>query len=405
MTKMVSILSTTSLVLLGLPLELKATDTLAEAFKNGKINGSIKSYYYVQQFKGAGKNDSSIWANGGSLGFVTDSLNGLTLGATFQTSHIAHIDDIDNKTQTTMDAQGSVLSESYLQYQIKNTMFKGGRQFVSTPLVAGSGSRLIKESFEAYLLTNTDIPKTTIVVGKITKYQLRTDYTSSATFNISADANPSGDVAKFKKVGNNGVDTIYIKNSSLPNLTTKFQYAYAKQIANLIYVAGEYKISSDLKPFVAAQFYNTEYKDGTSKDNTLYGVKTGLSVSGLDLFASYASVAGQEGDAAVISGLGIAAFKVYTKTTKNAGGHYNAGTNSWQVGAGYKFGDFKTKIRYTSIDSPIANNDLEDTTLNLEYAFGGKFKNLKVKVDYSNLDFENNTRDAKDIRSKLIYSF
>ena len=63
----------------------------------------------------------------------------MVLGATLQTSHVTSIDDKDGKTAGSMDAQGSVLSESYLQYTYDKTTFKGGRQFVTTPLLAGSG--------------------------------------------------------------------------------------------------------------------------------------------------------------------------------------------------------------------------------------------------------------------------
>ena len=68
-----------------------------------------------------------------------------------------------------MDAEGAILSEAYLQYDLYNTKFKGGRQHFSSPLVADSGSRVIKEAFEMYFLKNADIKDTEITAGWISK--------------------------------------------------------------------------------------------------------------------------------------------------------------------------------------------------------------------------------------------
>ncbi|MBU3015628.1 porin [Poseidonibacter lekithochrous] len=391
----------TAIAITGFTSSVYAADSISEAFSNGKVKGSVKSYYFAQDFDGAGKNDSSIWANGGSLNFVTDSYKGLVLGSTFQTSHVTSIDDKDSKTKSSMDAQGSVLSEAYLQYTYNNTTFKGGRQFVSTPLLAGSGSRLIKEAFEAYLLANSDIPDTTIVAGLITKYQQRTDYTTTASF-TTANTDANGGPGEFMKIGTDGIRTVYIKNTSIPNLTAQFQYADAVDIASLIYVDAKYKFGP---AYVAAQYYDTNYDANTSKDNSMYGLKIGADIANVNVFAGYTSTDGKAGEDAVVRGLGQGAYAHYTATTKTAGGDaFTAGTDAWQIGAGYKFGELKTKLRYTSFDLPTAgtNSDLDETTLNLEYKFT---KALTAQIDYSILDYEDDERDATDLRSRLIYSF
>lgn len=377
---------------------LFAADSISDAFTNGKFKGALKSFYYAQTFDNAsGKSDSSIWANGGLINYVTDSYNGLVLGSTFQTSHVTSKDDNSSVTKTTMDAQGSVLSEAYLQYTYGNTTLKGGRQFISTPLLAGSGSRLIKESFEAYLLVNTDLPNTTIVAGKVTKYQQRTDYTTTAPF-TNANAQANGGPGKFEKIGTDGINTLYVKNASIPNLNIQFQYADAVDIAQLIYVDGKYNFGP---AYLAAQYYDTNYDASTSKDSSMYGLKIGAKVMGADLFAGYTSTDDAND---VVRGLGQAAYAHYTATTKTAGADaFKAGTDSWQIGAGYTFFNaLKTKLRYTQFDLPTAGADLDETTLNLEYKFN---KQLSAQVDYSILDYETNSKDATDLRTRLIYSF
>jgi hypothetical protein len=382
-----------------------ASDSLSKAFTNGKLKGEVKSYYFAQTFDSPTTKDSSIWANGGMLNYVTDSYNGLILGATFQTSQISSIDDKSAKTAGSMDAQGSVLSESYLQYTYDKTTFKGGRQFINTPLLAGSGSRLIKESFEGYFLVNNDIPDTTLVAGVVTKYQTRTDkstYTDNAAA-VDFQTNGTGGPGNFNTIKNGGVKTLYIKNTSIPNLTIQGQYAKVNHVLSAIYADAKYTVNIDLKPYVALQYFDTNYNISGLKNNSLYGIKTGFNISGLDLFAGYTSANNTSSDAAVFRGIGQGAYSQFTATTKTAGADaFSAGTDAWQIGAGYKFGDLKSKLRFTQFDKLAANSDLNETTLNLEYKFS---KELKAQIDYSILDYQNNTKDATDLRTRLIYSF
>lgn len=43
---------------------------------------------------------------------------------------------------------GAVLSEAYVGYKMDKTTVKVGRQFIATPLIAGSPNRNITQSFE-----------------------------------------------------------------------------------------------------------------------------------------------------------------------------------------------------------------------------------------------------------------
>ncbi|WP_244859106.1 OprD family outer membrane porin [Shewanella dokdonensis] len=155
-----------------------ANDTVSsfdQWFSAGNVHGAMKSYYFVQTFDKDGSHDSQIWANGGNITFNTGKFNGFELGGEFQGSYINSINDKDAKTAGNMDADGAILSESYLKYTLGNTIFKGGRQHFSSPFVANSGSRLIKESFEMYQIRNHSLVNTEISAGYVSKYQTRTD--------------------------------------------------------------------------------------------------------------------------------------------------------------------------------------------------------------------------------------
>ena len=177
----------------------------------------------------------------------------------------------------------------------------------------------------------------------------------------------------------------------------QFQYADVVDVAVDMYVDAKYNFGP---VFVAAQYYDTNYDSSASKDSSMYGLKVGGNIEGLDLFAGYTSTDDAND---VVRGIGQGAYSQFTATTKTAGvDAFKAGTDAWQVGTGYKFGKLKTELKYTSFDQPTVNADLDEITLNLAYPIT---KALVAQIDYSILDYENDTKDATDLRTRLIYSF
>ena len=156
-------LSLAAMVVAGLASSSFAADTLADAFKNGKVNGELKAWYFDQTVdpSNAASTNANIINLGIELGYVTDSLYGFTFGATFQGSGNPATAETSAKTVFANDqyAGGGVLSEAYLAYTLGKTTVKAGRQYIATPLVNGSGSRIFKESFEGVVLVNTDLPQ------------------------------------------------------------------------------------------------------------------------------------------------------------------------------------------------------------------------------------------------------
>lgn len=392
-------------LLAGLSSQSFAAESLSEAFTNGKVKGELKSYYFDESYDSASASDNSVWANGIKLGYVTDSFKGLKLGTTFQLSSTTSIDDDAGKQNKTMYASGAVLSEAYLEYNYKNTTFKGGRQFISLPLIKGSGSRLIKESFEGYFLSNTDIPDTLISLGKVTKYQTRTDGVTKTTNSTSfTNPNPNiGDVGEFNKIGTDGAVSLYVKNNSIKNLAIQAHYVdFIDEVATL-YVDAKYKFGGDFKPFVAAQYYNSNYDDSTSKDSSMYGYKIGASLVGFNLHASYTST---DDDGNVNRGIGESATASFTNATSTTG-NYTAGTDSWQVGVSKEFNNLNASIKYTQSDAVADKNDLDQTYLGLKYKFSGALKNLLASAEYTIYDYGqgNDSKDKDELRTKLIYKF
>lgn len=381
-----------------------SADSLADAFKNGKIKGSIKSYYFMEDYKSATKNDNNVWANGGMLTYKTNSFKGLKLGATFQASNVTNIDDPQKKQRDKMNVSGAVLSEAYLDYKFKNTKFKGGRQFIKLPLIAGSGSRLIKESFEAYMLTNTDIPNTLISIGKVTKYQTRTNDVTSIKNGATFDNNSEtfGDTSDFHDIGINGKGaySLYIKNKSINNLTTQLHYVDFKDEVKSLYVDGIYKFKAPMKPYIGVQYFRSDYADAAEENSYIMGYKLGATIAGIKAHIAY----NKTDDAnTVIRGIGASAINIFAKN-KAATGTFTAGTKAWQVALSKKFGKFYAGTKYTMVNAISDKGDLKEASLDFKYKFT---KNLSAQIELVNYDYGKGSeaKEKNEMRSRLIYKF
>jgi hypothetical protein len=384
------------------------TTNLVDWFKQGTVGGQLKTYYFSQNFDSEGRENSQLWANGGNLGYKTAKYYGFKLGATFQASFVSYKDDPDALTAGSMDASGTVLSEAYLKYNLYKTGAKLYRQYLKYPLIAGSGSRMIKESFESYLITNKNIPDTIITAAYVTKYQTRTDKSNYAdNWFVQYEENGTGTPGDFYDIGKDGAYFIYLKNSSVKGLDIQGQYLDVPNEVSSFYADAKYTFNNDYKPYLAAQYYYTSYDANELDSNSLMGLKAGVKVSDFDIFGGYTTVGGVEGDARVFRGIGQGSYFQYTDTTKTAGvAAFEADTNSYQLGVGYAYQkDLKAKFRYTQFDNPAVNNDLDEYTLNFLYTFGDWAEGLSVSVDFSILDYENDQKDATDLRSRLIWSF
>ena len=393
MKKIIKLSLITALSVTGLTSTLSAADSIEDAFKNGKVKGYLKLHYFAKDYEGTATKDANILATGGSISYVTDEFHGISLGSTFQASHVLSVDDDSSKYSGDLDADGSVLSEAYIKYAFDNSYLKGGRQYMKLPLVAGSGSRIFKQSFEAYKVATKEIPDTTIVAALVTKFQGRTD--------------GEGNEPTFEKIGTDGATTIYVKNNSIKNLTLQLSALDVKDDYMTSFVDAKYNFDVELKPYISVQYYNTNYDNATA-DSSLAGVKAGINVEGVDLFAAYTET-NDDGD--VKHGLGSSSYKQYTSTTSTSGANaFKAGAETYQVGAAYKFGKLSTKVRHTDFNLPnneasLKTSDLKETTFNFEYKFGGAFKNLKAALDFTILDSAAVDQQENDLRTKLVYSF
>ncbi len=145
---------------------LNAADSIDNWFQEGSVRGNIRYYYISTSKEGGNVATSSQHSNaiGGQLGYVTGSLYGLKLGATFMTTQpFALPEGASNVEQSTLARdnakrpggtlddgnQGfSVLGEAYAQYDRDTYQLWYGRKVINTPLMDAKDVRMMPSSFE-----------------------------------------------------------------------------------------------------------------------------------------------------------------------------------------------------------------------------------------------------------------
>ena len=351
-----------------------SAQSLASAFEEGKVSGEIKSQYFQKEVS---NEKVSIWTNGGNLSYVTGDYYGFKSGVTLQASTVT-ASDLDNAPTAynkDQNVSGAVLSQAYLQYSISNTTGKIGRQYISTPLVEGSGSRIFKESFEGLVISNTDISNTTIVAAYVDKEQYRT--------NIASGGTEVKEVSDFEQI-QDGAYTVYVNNKSIEDLTVDAQYALINSDTNTaddtkaFYAAGSYNLS----PFtIETQTYQTDNGNAVNSKGSAYGVNLLGNFDKLSLGVAYSIV---DKDSNIINGIGNGADYLYTGTWIY-GGIYDADTNAYKLSAGYKITtDLSFDLNYGAWKTGT-NPTASETDFITTYTFNENFSTKFVLATYDNL--------------------
>lgn len=390
-------LSLAAMVVAGLATSSFAADTLADAFKNGKVSGQLKSSYFTRD---TGASDGAILNVGLTLGYVTDSFMGFKMGTTFQSSH-APFADTDAKNIFLGDVYGSggQLSEAYLEYNTGKTMARVGRQFVAkTPLVTSSGSRFVRTAVEGALIINQDIPNTTLWAMYIDKYQNRTD-------NAGGFADFLGNSTSVGSLGMDGAYSVMAMNKSIPGVTLTAQYGDMVDKFTIYYLEAAYTGKmNDFSYGLAAQYSGTNYDNAfitaTQKDTSYYGVKVNLGIGAFNTYVAYSKVS-DDGNAQDSI---IATDPIFT-ANEISSNSYKATEKAYAIDANYKINaNTKLGARYTSYKYDTTEIDTDIVCYYGEYSFDGALKGFGLEAYYETVD-KAIGGDGTELRFKAIYKF
>ena len=274
-----------SLVAVGLLSSAHAADDLGSMFKDGKVSGQIREFSISRSYDLQAGGDYTRRANaiGGYLKYETADFSGLSFGTAFYTTNgfgLGPNPATNKEVDPTLLGQNSdsysLLGEAYLQYKYNNTTFKGGRQKLDTPMAGSDDARMLPNLFEAYVLTNKDIPNTTLLLAQVTQFAQGTfgrayyaaNYAGgkkilSATSGYSYDmtVDKTGDFMNMGgyAVGKNtdGVTAASATYSPSKNIKAQVWDYYAYDILNAVYgevnVGWNCLLTDKIKPSLSAQ--------------------------------------------------------------------------------------------------------------------------------------------------------
>ncbi|NPA64801.1 MAG: OprD family porin [Epsilonproteobacteria bacterium] len=358
--------------------------TLMEAFEEGIFKGHIRLFYIDRSWQGDLadlKTDYDAKAAAIDLHYETAPWRGWSAGVTMYSDNDFGLNSSDiKKVHTSIlgdDGESfSFVGEAYGKYHHQNTTFKAGRQKISTPLLAPDDARTIPTLFSGYLLTNTDLPHTTITAAHITHIapgtffnQYRNPHKHALVLTAGYGANADASIGEFHDIGwytvgeqTDGVSFVGIINRSIPDLTLQIWDYYAHDILNALYIEGIYRFDTQYSPYIALQYINEkDVGDALLKnlediptgeiDANYYGIKIGATFGNLSAYAAYSSCDSSKDTAlhgSIISAWG--GMPAYTQgmVTRH---QFLADTTAWKVAGVYKWeSGLKSALYYASFD-------------------------------------------------------
>ena len=381
---------------------------LAGAFKEAKVSGNIRTYYFERDFDGD-KTDKEDLAVGGVLNFQTAPLQGISAGIGFKTSQGASWNDDDKdvygllaKDDNKDHANYSALNQYYLQYENFNTTVKLGAQYINTPWLNKHDNRLTPNSYRALSIVNKSIPNVELQGYYVADMMKKT----SEEF-VSMSESVKSSITEDKSVLVGGLVW-----KAPGNLKIQLWEYYGKDLYNNAYLRADYsyKLNEKCTLSAALQYLNQEDTGDAlagERDTYMLGGNVGLKAYGAKLNLYYAQV----GDDTVIFPWGHNKVIV-----QQINGSQRAEEDSFGVKLAYNLKQIGLKglsayVYYAHYDTPDsgdnASPNIDETDFNVQYKFGGSLKGLSLRARHAIIDVDEDVSgvDFTDTRLYLQYKF
>lgn len=284
-----------------------------------KFNGQALAYYQTTDAHGNGSlfNQSSSKAvtglqlkaenkdlvGGFGVGFEVTGLSAAALDS----------DIVSGLVQNAGGTTGGAITQAYVTYRFNNTSLKLGRQHLPaslSPLAYTEGWNAIKNSFEAFLVVNSDIPNTTLVGAYVTKAN-----------------NSIGDLNDFNKIWNaDSVLMLTAQNKSFENLTLTGSFydildvAQTSEDQQAVWVDGKYALPHGMKAEAQLGRIYGDFTDSIGGiDSKAFGARFSGKVGDVNLSLAYSTVNKGTINTANIAGSGVKS-PLYTQGVLNQNG-------------------------------------------------------------------------------------
>ncbi len=441
-------LSLLTAALLGTFVGAQAAEDIASAFKEGKLEGRIRSHYFSTDWDdntATGKNGSDAHglAVGGSLIYKTAPLRGVSGAAGLYTTQnpggwTEKSDGVTANTSKDLFSRGpgstydygkgyAVLAQAYLQYDIAKTKVKAGRMLMSNPWINPNDTKMIPIAIEGFEAVSNDIDNTMIQLDYADKIKER----GMSYFGNMADTGDTPDkLAAYytthygTTIGIHGdapdVVMAGIKNKSIDNLELQGWGMHWAHIVDQAMVEANYKIKAGDVTIILPNTNN--YDSDNSIDTSLFALRTSVSYGAAKLTLATARTASTADLIAPWRGFPTEGYtRSMTQTDWNANtrsfkGQLDCDFNAWVSGLstvlGYAYYDRDpSKKPYQSMtDRGYQNGDTHQVNLDVMYKLSGSWRGTEFKLRL--MDQENDTTvlydketSNQELRAEVNYLF
>ena len=188
--------------------------------------------------------------------------------------------DLDDMTD------GGWISQAYLTYGFGNTSIKAGRQELPkalSPFAYSEDWNVFKNTFDAVLVVNSDLPDTTLVGA----------WVAGANHNAFGAGN---NITDFNSLNDErGVFMLTAQNKSIANLTLTGSYYFANEYVtsdnlNILWGDAQYDASSFNVGIQGGTVMHDAFDTYAEGDLVAFGAKVGAEFNGINVMAAYANV-------------------------------------------------------------------------------------------------------------------
>jgi hypothetical protein len=324
---------------------------------------------------------------------TADLKNGYTAGVTLNMISTAGLEGnlVSGVMQSTDEGLngGYWIPEAYVAKTVGNTTLKIGRQYLNTPLAFSEGWNVFKNSFEAVVVANKDLPKTTVVLAMVNKANTNGLGKEMDDFNLINNGNAGEDSAVY---------ALGAMNKSIPNLNINAWGYVAPSYFNALWLDATYKLNVGLPLTLAAQTATISPDDGDT--TTMFGAKVATKVAGFTLIGAFDSVS--DGKIAVENrGTGVKT-KLFVQQILNQGSIKKDATTVQLKAVTPSYMGAKLIAQYAMTSDNSTNaDDLNE----LDLIVKTKVLSTNILVAYVNQSFDDSSKDQDVFRVVARYKF
>ncbi len=269
----------------------------------------------------------------------------------------------------------SWLNEAWVAATAGKTTVKLGRMELDTPLVFTEKWSIEKNTFEAAVVVNQDLPDTTLVAAYVGAGNGNETFGQDKRSNVEklglangAVVNGNGDFSTF---GTNGAYAVGVINNSYKPLTAQAWYFQLQSLATAYWLQGDVKVDN-----ILAGLQYTSGKVGDGDSSGTYALMVGYEMKDL---ATIKAAFSQTSDKGVLHGAnsatGTGASKLYTEAWWNYGYVAQADTTAYNVTIespekASGIADLGFYWTYANQDQDTGPRDLNEITLTASKSFG-----------------------------------